>query len=173
MKRNILLIIGLLVATVISTTVIASEKDDPTDKKKLKATEKLIKEMSEIPEYSMFVKALNTTNLKVKLSQLDDYTLLVPTNRAFQTLPKDVYENFLESENQEQLEKVLSYHIIPKKMDMNDLQNYKTLNTAEGSELTVVHVNDAVIIENSTLLEEKLEKDNLITYSVDRLIMPL
>ena len=173
MRRNTKLLLGILVGTIISTTVLATNPSNNTDpEKKEKEIERYLRKIKSNPDFSMFMQAFEKTHLKNRLIQLDEYTLLIPDNKAFKKLPEDVYENFLKEENLDDLEKVLSYHIIPKKLDKEDMSIRDQIKSLEGA---ILNINNAeeISIENATLKDRTMKKPNVVIFSVNELILPM
>jgi uncharacterized surface protein with fasciclin (FAS1) repeats len=99
-------------------------------------------------------------------------TLLIPSNRAIKMLPADVWENFMDEENMDALIQLLSYHVIPQRLNFDDLKRKENLKTINNQSVSLS--NEAELkVENAVVQEKKEETKDVIVYKLDRLIMPL
>ena len=65
------------------------------------------------------------------------FTVFAPTNAAFGKLPAGTVDNLVKPENKATLTKILTYHVVPGRLEASDLTDGKMLKTVEGEELTV------------------------------------
>ena len=172
MRKLIYIPLALLSISLLSAFNPANKDKDPKKEEKKKAVEKFMLELKEVPEYSMFMEAFEKTNLKAKLVELDSYTLFIPNNRAFQKLPGDAYQNFLKEEHLDDLEKVLSFHLVDTKLMEKEIQGSNSIKCISGVDLAVSY-NKQLKVENAHILRSSHLKVNSIVYSVDEVIFPL
>jgi len=64
------------------------------------------------PDFSTLMELVDATDLEETLAGPGPLTVFAPTNDAFDALPEGTVENWLLPENKDQLEGILSYHII-------------------------------------------------------------
>lgn len=173
-KRDIILFIGVVVASIIGTKSFADPVRDFNSKEGLgsEEAERIIKSIRENPEFSMFYEAVEASLLAEEIAKLDEMTLMIPSNKAFKLLPGDVWENFMEEENIDALVELLNYHIIPEKVNYDDLNYAESLITIQGQRVNISH-GDELKIENAVVVEKYEESTDVIIYKIDRLIMPL
>src|SRR5437868_8472133 len=88
-------------------------------------------------DHTTLVAAVKAAGLVETLQGAGPFTVFAPTNEAFDKLPKGTVDNLVKPENKATLTKILTYHVIPGKLDASDLTDGKKLKTAEGEELTV------------------------------------
>ena len=172
MRKLIYIPLALISISLLSAFDPIKTDTDPNKEAKKKAVEKFMLKLKEVPEYSMFMEAFEKTDLKAKLVELDTYTLLIPTNRAFQKLPGDAYQNFLKEEYLDDLEKVLSFHVIDTKLLEKEFQQLNAIKCINGTELVVTYDNK-LKIEKAQILRSSNMEMNSIVYSVDEVIFPL
>lgn len=89
------------------------------------------------PELSTLVTAVQAAGLVETLSGEGPFTVLAPTNDAFAALPEGVLDNLLLPENVEDLQGILTYHVIAANVLSSDLTNGQVVETANGGTLTV------------------------------------
>jgi len=137
MQRGILLF--LLVAVFMCFGVAASAHKDNSQ-----AGKNLIESLSADPNASTFVSALKAAGLESTLEQAGPFTVFAPSNEAFREQPKGMMEKLMKPENQDQLRKLISYHIIAGKLSTDDLkkkiedgQGHAELTTLQGGKLQI------------------------------------
>jgi uncharacterized surface protein with fasciclin (FAS1) repeats len=172
-RRDLILFIGIIVASIISTTTFANpiEKISP-NKINPEEVDRIIKTIRENPEFSLFYEAVEKANLSDEIAKLSKMTLMIPTNRAVKMLPSDVWENFMDEENKEALIQLLSYHVIPERLNFDDLKRKEKLNTINNQSVSLSNVKE-LKVENAVVQEKHEETSDIIIYKLDRLIMPL
>ncbi len=136
-------------------------------------------------EHSTLLKAMKEAGIIVKLDGPDEYTVFAPTNSAFSELPKGTINDWMKPENSEKLEGVLSYHIIPGRVDsakLKDLikesKDHKyVLVTGNDGKLTAT-MNDAgnVILtdgmgKQATVVSLDMNASNGVVHSINRVLM--
>src|SRR5580693_418264 len=95
-------------------------------------------------DHTTLVAAVKAAGLVDTLEGAGPFTVFAPTNEAFAALPAGTVDNLLKPENKKTLDKILTYHVIPGKLDSAVLDqaitkgNGKaTYKTVEGGTLTV------------------------------------
>ncbi|HET8860297.1 fasciclin domain-containing protein [Marivirga sp.] len=172
-RRNVILFIGIIVASIISTKSFADTNIDPkVTEIGTKEVARIIKTIKDNPEFSMFYKAIDQAELAKEIASLDKMTLMIPSNKAFKLLPADVWENFMEEDNKNALIELLNYHVIPKKVNYDDLKNADNLTTLKNQSVKLFHGTE-LKIENAVIQDKHEETSDVIIYKIDRLIMPL
>lgn len=93
----------------------------------------------------------------------DGFTVFAPTNEAFDliTIPAD----------QQQLQEILTYHVIPAKVLSGDLQAFQSVTTVNGKQLTI-EVNNGVVTVNgtATVTTADLEGTNGVVHIIDEVL---
>jgi hypothetical protein len=90
-------------------------------------------------DHTTLVAAVKAAGLVETLEGKGPFTVFAPTNAAFGKLPAGTVDTLVKPENKATLTKILTYHVVPGKLDASDLTDGKKLKTAEGEELTVKH----------------------------------
>lgn len=120
-----------------------------------------------------FSSLIRTANLRENLSGTGPYTLLAPTEAAFNALPDSVRESLTAPENRAQLEQLLNNHIIAGKLTTNDLQDGAILKTAAGHQLKVSKQNGQVRINSALVEDPDGMSSNGVLHTIDKVLMPL
>jgi uncharacterized surface protein with fasciclin (FAS1) repeats len=81
-------------------------------------------------DHTTLVAAVKAAGLVDTLSGPGPFTVFAPTNDAFAKLPADTVDNLLKPENKATLTKVLTYHVVPGRMNATSLM--KAVKDGEG-----------------------------------------
>jgi len=73
-------------------------------------------------QFTIFLRAADLTNITLLLQQQKNLTLFAPTDAAFKALPGDQLDLLLRSDHREQLQKLLTYHMINTKVQTADFK---------------------------------------------------
>jgi uncharacterized surface protein with fasciclin (FAS1) repeats len=121
--------------------------------------------------FTTLVKALKAADLVDTLSAEGPYTVFAPTNAAFAKLPKATLANLLKPENQEQLKKVLTYHVVPGTVTSKQLKA-GSVATVEGSNVTVKIKGKKVMINNASVILADVKASNGVIHAIDTVLIP-
>ena len=112
----------------------------------------LLEEVKDSDQLSTFAKAIEAAELEDTLEGDGPYTIFAPTDDAFDELPDGVVDALMESDNKDQLEKLLKAHIVEGEeyaaSDIEDEDEGKLeVEPMEGDELTVDASGDDVRVQ--------------------------
>ncbi|TQD33625.1 fasciclin domain-containing protein [Haloflavibacter putidus] len=128
--------------------------------------------------------AVKSAGMVAKLKSEGPFTILAPNNEAFKQLPDETLDNLMQPDNKEQLEGVLSYHIVPGNVDSNKLK--KLIENNDGTyELVTANdgkleasMNDAgeIILtdgrgKKAKVVEADKKGQNGVIHSIDTVLM--
>ncbi len=147
---------------------------------------------------TMLSTALDAANLSMTLDTDGPYTVFAPTDEAFQALGNDTIDQLLG--NQDQLEQVLLYHVVPGEytaeqlMNMtggnqtsggdifgflsglfgggNQTGNATELQTLLGENLTITQENGQVMVNNATVVQADMTASNGVVHVIDVVLIP-
>lgn len=96
-------------------------------------------------DHTTLVATVKAAGLVETLQGTGPFTVFAPTNAAFEMLPKGTVEMLLKPENREKLSTILTYHVVPGRVDSYELEKWmgKTkgaieLKTVAGGKLWVM-----------------------------------
>jgi len=130
------------------------------------------------PYLSTLVAAVKAAGLVDTLSSAGPFTVLAPTNRAFEKLPHGVLDHLLRPENKKELVEVLTYHVAAAAVQAKQLHKYERITTVEGANVTVVETYPSVIFEggergNYARVEKAdVEASNGVVHIIDEVLLP-
>lgn len=137
------------------------------------------------PEHTTLVAAVKAAGLVETLSGKGPFTVFAPTNDAFKRLPEGTVDNLVKPENKSMLTSILTYHVIPGRIDSKELKklimkgdgkaSLKTVNgdmlwfKMNGPSNIVVQDSKGTIASISTY---DVYQSNGVIHVIDRVLMP-
>ncbi|TCJ18976.1 fasciclin domain-containing protein [Flaviaesturariibacter flavus] len=88
-------------------------------------------------DHTTLVAAVKAAGLVETLQGSGPFTVFAPTNAAFAKLPAGTVETLVKPENKATLTKILTYHVVPGRLDSKDLEKKMRKNGGKA-ELTTV-----------------------------------
>ena len=128
-------------------------------------------------DHTTLVAAVKAAGLVDTLEGKGPFTVFAPTNAAFGKLPAGTVDTLVKPESKATLTKILTYHVVPGKLEAASLTDGKKLKTVEGEELTVKHKDGKVWIVDakggtSMVTIADVNQSNGVIHVVDTVLMP-
>jgi len=128
-------------------------------------------------DHTTLVAAVKAAGLVGTLEGKGPFTVFAPTNAAFGKLPAGTVDSLVKPENKGTLTKILTYHVVPGRLEASDLTDGKMLKTAAGEELTVKRDGGKVWIVDakggtSMVTISNVHQSNGVIHVVDTVLMP-
>nr|WP_229212051.1 fasciclin domain-containing protein [Dyadobacter arcticus] len=135
-------------------------------------------------DHTTLVAAVKAAGLVETLSGAGPFTVFAPVNAAFAALPAGTVDNLLKPENKAMLTSVLTYHVIPGKIDSKSVMKMiedgkgKTMaKTVQGAELTFSMSGKDLMVTDSKGNKAKVTiadvyQSNGVIHVVDKVLMP-
>jgi uncharacterized surface protein with fasciclin (FAS1) repeats len=128
-------------------------------------------------DHTTLVAAVKAAGLVDTLQSKGPFTVFAPTNAAFGKLPAGTVDTLVKPENKATLTKILTYHVVPGKLEAASLTEGKKLKTVEGEELTVKLKDGKVWIVDakggtSMVTIANVNQSNGVIHVVDTVLMP-
>ena len=127
------------------------------------------------PDFSTLVTAVKSAGLVETLSGTGPFTVLAPTNDAFNKLPSGLLEKLVMPENKTALTKILTYHVIAGKnlaVDVIKLDG-KSVPTVNGNTITLKVVNGGVVVNDKVnITKTDLPASNGVVHVIDQVLVP-
>lgn len=168
LKKILMLPVMAVILTVASATVFASG-NVMVGGEAMYPTKDIVDNAANSQEHTTLVAAVKAAGLVETLKGPGPYTVFAPTNDAFEDLPDGTVETLLEPENKDMLTKILTYHVVPGRLDFESLSEQidkgdgkAQLKTASGGMLTMaMNGSHNIIVE-----DEKGNIAHITTYDV-------
>jgi len=135
-------------------------------------------------DHETLVAAVQAAELAEVLQGEGPFTVFAPTDDAFAKLPDGTVDTLLQPENQEQLQTVLTYHVVPGNLTRDELleqveesDGTAAFKTVQGEHLTVMrNGNNLMVMDaqgngaNITVVD--VAQSNGVIHVIDSVLMP-
>jgi uncharacterized surface protein with fasciclin (FAS1) repeats len=147
-------------------------------------TKNIIENAVNSKDHSTLVAAVTAAGLVETLQGAGPFTVFAPTNAAFDKLPKGAVENLLKPENKSTLASVLTYHVVPGKLNAKDLAAWvkkgkgtAELITVQGGKLWVMEKNGQWWLKDekggmAKITIADVNQSNGVIHVIDTVLMP-
>jgi uncharacterized surface protein with fasciclin (FAS1) repeats len=131
-----------------------------------------------------FAAAAKQSGLDATLAGPGPYTVLVPTDAAFDKMPAGALDTLMKPEGRAELTGVLTYHILPGAMLAADIgkaidagKGKAVLATMAGGTLTATKEGDAIVLADGAGTKARIlgpdeKKSNGVIHRIDAVLMP-
>jgi transforming growth factor-beta-induced protein len=116
--------------------------------------------------------ALGAAGLVDTLKGAGPFTVLAPTDAAFNILPKETITALLKPENKKLLTDILTYHVIPGKITAADIVKKHDYVTVNGKIVRVRIANGLVYIGGAQVLITDVPATNGVIHVIDTVLIP-
>lgn len=133
-------------------------------------------------DHTTLVAAVKAAGLVETLKGPGPFTVFAPTNAAFTALPAGTVDGLLKPESKEMLTGVLTYHVVPGRLDAAALKKQigrgqATLTTVSGGTLTATASGNTITIADEKGGKAKVTtadvyQSNGVIHVVDKVLMP-
>lgn len=147
-------------------------------------TKNIIENAVNSKDHTTLVAAVKAAGLVETLSSKGPFTVLAPTNEAFNLLPKGTVENLLKPENKKMLTQILTYHVLAGNFnketilkEVKDKGGKAQMVTVEGTKLTFwmkgndLYVRDAKG-KDAIVTIANVNQSNGVIHVIDHVLMP-
>jgi uncharacterized surface protein with fasciclin (FAS1) repeats len=122
--------------------------------------------------FNTLVAAVKAAGLVETLKGDGPFTVFAPTDEAFAKLPAGTVEDLLKPENLEKLKAILTYHVVPGKVNSGDVAALSSAKTVQGGSVTVKVDGGTVSIDNAKVVKADIMTSNGIIHVIDTVILP-
>lgn len=120
--------------------------------------------------FTILLAALAATGLDETLMGEGPFTVFAPTDSAFAALPEGTLDSLLA--DPDALTNVLLYHVAPGAVMSSDLTDGQTIDTVQGSPVTVGVSGDAVTINDANIVAADVAASNGVIHAIDAVLLP-
>lgn len=147
------------------------------------AGDNILSNLAKSSEHTILMSAIDAAGLTGILQGNGPFTLFAPTDAAFRAIPGG-YDDLMKVENRQRLISVLSYHLVPERLDADvlarrvmDGNGSAQLTTVEGGMLKVTVGDGAAILVDSKGSFSKMTTPNVLQSNgvvqvIDSVLMP-
>lgn len=123
-------------------------------------------------DFTTLLAAAKAAGLVETLRSEGPITVFAPTDEAFAKLPAGTVETLLKPENKDTLVAVLTYHVVPGRLESGDVLKQKSLGTANGQRAGIAMKNGKPMIGSSTIVATDIEASNGVIHVIDAVMLP-
>lgn len=123
-------------------------------------------------QFSTLVQALKAAHLVETLQGDGPFTVFAPTNAAFEKLPSRTLNNLLKPENREQLQSILTYHVVAGEVPASEVVRLNAAQTVNGQRVDIDVMDGRVLIDGAEVTQTDIETSNGIIHVIDEVIIP-
>jgi uncharacterized surface protein with fasciclin (FAS1) repeats len=135
-------------------------------------------------DHTTLVTAVKAAGLVETLKSAGPFTVFAPTNAAFDKLPPGAVATLVKPENKARLTTILTYHVVPGKMNAKDIAaaikaggGKATLTTVQGGTLTASMMGKTLTLTDtkggmSHVTIGDVNQSNGVIHVVDTVLMP-
>ena len=171
LRRNILLMSSLAAVTSVSSLLAACGSDDET-------TKDIFEVVRDNADLSVLGDAIISAGLVQTFQTNTSYTLFAPNNAAFVAALAEL--NLTKDQlfaNKALLTSVLTYHLLPGKINFADILLNTPLKTVQGATLKVDNIAGVLTITDgrsrtSRIIQNNLDARNGVVHIVDKVLLP-
>ena len=184
MKKVKLLGIALVAAIGMLNTAIAQEKTVMVGGAAMYPSKNIVENAMNSKDHTTLVAAVKAAGLVETLQGKGPFTVFAPTNKAFDKLPKGTVETLVKPENKEKLTTILTYHVVPGKLDSKTLAEWikkgngkVELKTVQGGKLWVMLKGNKIWVKDekggmSMVTIKDVYQSNGVIHVIDTVLMP-
>ena len=118
-------------------------------------------------KFNTLAAALKAAGLVDTLKGKGPFTVFAPTDEAFARLPDGTVERLLKPENRKQLTAVLTYHVVPGRINLGK----QSLKTVEGSQVTVTG-GESLAVNGAKITAANIAASNGVIHVIDKVLLP-
>ncbi|MDQ3845620.1 MAG: fasciclin domain-containing protein [Bacteroidota bacterium] len=135
-------------------------------------------------DHTTLVAAVKAAGLVETLQGTGPFTVFAPTNAAFNMLPAGTVDNLLKPENKGTLTSILTYHVVPGRLDSKELSKWikngkgsTELTTVEGGKLWIMAKGNQLWLKDekggmAAITIKDVQQSNGVIHVIDHVLMP-
>ncbi len=126
-------------------------------------------------KFKTLVAAVKAADLVDTLKGDGPFTVLAPTDEAFDKLPAGTVEALLKPENKDKLVAILKYHVIPSKAlaaDVVKLDGKEVKTADDGKKVKVTVDGKTVMINKAKVVKTDILCSNGVIHVIDAVLLP-
>lgn len=133
----------------------------------------------DIVDTALKAEKFNTLVTSIELTELEDtlrsegpFTVFAPTDAAFSRLPEGMLQSYLEPENNDKLESLLAYHVVPGLYTEADLDRVEAVYDVQGRRLEISRCPQCLSVNDIRVLQTDIITCNGVIHVVEEVLKP-
>ena len=123
-------------------------------------------------QFETLAAALTAADLIDTLKGDGPFTVFAPTDAAFAKLPDGTVESLLQPENRDKLVAILTYHVVPGKVEAADVVKLSEATTVNGADVEITVADSGVRINDANVIATDIGASNGVIHVIDTVIIP-
>ncbi len=123
-------------------------------------------------DFNTLIAAAKAAGLVEVLQSKGPFTVFAPTDAAFAKLPDGTVATLLKPENKAALAAVLTYHVVPGRLEASDVLKKKYVDTVNGERAKIVMKDGKATIGGATIVATDVEASNGVIHVIDTVMIP-
>jgi len=123
-------------------------------------------------KFETLATALQSADLIKTLQGNGPFTVFAPTDEAFSKLPKGTVESLLKPENRDQLVSILTYHVVPGKVEAKKAVKLSEAKAVSGQKLDLNVKGGSLYLNQSKVIAADIMATNGVIHVIDQVLLP-
>jgi uncharacterized surface protein with fasciclin (FAS1) repeats len=123
-------------------------------------------------QFKTLASAIQAAGLVDTLKGDGPFTVFAPTDEAFAKLPDGTLEDLLKPENKDQLVAILTYHVVPGKVEAADVVKLDEAKTVNGKMVDIKVEGDTAMVNDAKVTKADIAASNGVIHVIDTVILP-
>ena len=122
--------------------------------------------------FNTLVSAVQAAGLVETLKGDGPFTVFAPTDKAFEKFWPETLKNLLKPENKYKLRMLLTYHVIPGKVNAKKAKKLGTAEPLSGGSFELSVKNNNLFINYAKVVKANIKTSNGIIHAIDSVLIP-
>jgi len=122
--------------------------------------------------FKTLLMAVEAAGLVETLRGKGPFTVFAPTDEAFAKLPAGALADLLKPENKAKLQAVLTYHVLPVRLDAAKAMRSNEAATVNGRSLGIRSKDGKVFVGDAQVVKADIAADNGVIHVIDTVLLP-
>ena len=151
---------------------IPSTPNTTTQDTKSLGTSNIVDTLAADDSFKTFGKVLRKAGLEDTLRGAGPFTLLAPTDAAFDKLPPGKLDNLMKPENKDELVSILNHHVLAGRSSAADMSKLTMAKTLGGQSVPIVSSGSKVKVDGAELTSRDIQSSNGVLHGIDKVNIP-
>ena len=126
----------------------------------------------EAGSFNTLVSAVQAAGLVETLKGDGPFTVFAPTDKAFEKFWPETLKNLLQPENSDKLRMLLTYHVLPGKVNAKKAKKLGTAEPLSGGSFELSVKNNNLFINYAKVVKANIKTSNGIIHAIDSVLIP-